>query len=109
LSYIFREQLECDSKNDDDERNYESLDDEMVARAPIVEGRPTGIADEDLQAKGPFSKAFLIDRFTAYNLMHDIFGESEVWIHAAVKKDKSKCGRRIWQRGWTHYLGPNNV
>ena len=112
LAYMMRVALMPEDEDDALSQDYDSVDGEMIERAPIIDLSfdydPDNESDEDLEATGPFTTSFQIDRVALYHKLHEVFGQIECWTHAKTT-GRLKCGRKVWKLLWNHYLGPNNV
>ena len=77
---------------------YESHDDELTNRYPIIVGElgfdATQTEDQmtELEKNGPFTTRFVRDREVIFNLLKDSFNGLDVWNHATGFKRK-KDGR----------------
>ena len=95
LSYVIRFSAQVpvahlDPPFGDDDSNYSSMDDEMIARAQIY-SREVNV-NEDI---GPFSKVFLLDAATVFNFLEKTFGKTGFWTNARMY-GKKKEGRKAW-------------
>ena len=77
---------------------YPSVDDELIARAAILQNDLTqgqlAALQETLENEGPFEPAFMADMVLVYDVLHTCWGKSSWWAH--VKKDKGKNGRQVF-------------
>jgi len=101
LSYVVRKQLIPPVGADDPATNYDTLDEEMISRAPIIEGR---VGTED----GPFTESSVMDRLKVWEKLSVLMADHEAWTYFKVGR-KSKDGRKAFLAVDSHYLGPNNV
>ena len=101
LSYVVRKELIPKTAASDPPTNYNTLDEEMIARAPIM---ATANASED----GPFVDTFIIDRVKVWEKLSVLMISAEAWTYFKIGR-KSKDGRKAFLAVDGHYLGPNNV
>ena len=107
LSYVVRKDLVPAVNLLDPSSNYATLDEEMIARAPIISPGVVGTSDE-LELVGPFSDSFVTDRAMAWEKISTIFQEHESWTYLKPAR-KTRNGRMAFRTVYDHYLGPNNV
>ena len=78
---------------------YSSVDDELIARAAILQNALTygqlAVSLETLKNEGPFELAFMADMVLVFDILHACRGKSSWWTH--LKKIKGKNGRQVWQ------------
>ncbi len=100
LSYVIRNHIEVKPEKTDPkfgmtESAYNSIDEELVARAPIITHNMGGTTAKELEVSGPFTIAFSSDMKKVYAVLHTLFGQNPVWQH--VKKHQSlQNGRKTW-------------
>jgi hypothetical protein len=90
LDYVVRPEITLKSEAEDPPENYESVDQEMMARAPHT-GRP-----------------FVNYRRKVWDIMSNICGKHScfVYIKPALR---TRNGRDAYMLLFDHFLGPNNV
>jgi hypothetical protein len=90
LDYVVRAEIDVKPKEEDPPENYETVDQEMTARAPHT-GRP-----------------FVNDRRKVWYIMSNICGKHScfVYIKPALR---TRNGRDAYMLIFDHFLGPNNV
>eukprot|EP00543_Licmophora_paradoxa_P009148 CAMPEP_0202448362 /NCGR_PEP_ID=MMETSP1360-20130828/7172_1 /ASSEMBLY_ACC=CAM_ASM_000848 /TAXON_ID=515479 /ORGANISM="Licmophora paradoxa, Strain CCMP2313" /LENGTH=287 /DNA_ID=CAMNT_0049065891 /DNA_START=408 /DNA_END=1272 /DNA_ORIENTATION=- len=108
LSYTVRKNLEPAAEASDPSTNYSTLDEEMIARAPIVDLTAVGGVGRANENNGPFVDTFMIDRVEVWAKIVALFQPTEAWTYAKVGRSK-KDGRKGYLAIYDHYLGPNNV
>ena len=116
LIWVVRDNLVPDAEAEDDEDNYETIDEEMIARAPIIDELDDAYdSDDDIHEEsnwekfekdGPFTTVFLVDSKLVWMVMHKIFGPKTCWVHAKAT-NKSKNGRRAYQVMKNFLMGPD--
>ena len=74
LSYVVRKELIPKTAASDPPTNYNTLDEEMIARAPIM---ATANASED----GPFVDTFIIDRVKVWEKLSVLMISAEAWTY----------------------------
>ena len=89
---------------DDPVTAYETHDEEMVKRAPIVvAGNPQGIEEDS-----PFDDSFISDRGKLWDLISALIIKREAWPH--IKQARTiRDGRKAMLAFHDHFLGPTNV
>lgn len=107
LSYVVRKDLIPTTAANDPSTNYSTLDEEMIARAPILEAGAAGTLD-DLEKNGPFVDTYMTDRTTAWDKLAVLFQNHASWTYAKPAR-RTRNGRLGFYGVFNHYLGPNNV
>jgi hypothetical protein len=107
LSYVVRIALAPKPAVTDPATNYLTLDEEMIARAPILVPGTAGII-ADLEVNGPFTESFMTDRTTAWDKIAVLFQNHEAWTYAKPAR-RTRNGRAGFFGVYNHFLGPNNV
>jgi hypothetical protein len=84
LSYVIRLNIEeKDEKKDprfgQTNSPYGSIDEEMVARAPIITHNLGSRTADKLKESGPFTSAFSSDMKKVYIVLHSILGGNTAW------------------------------
>jgi hypothetical protein len=83
---------------------YGSIDEEMVARAPIIVHNCGNRTPEELEESGPFTSAFSTDMKKVYLVLYSILGANSAWQH--VKKyQHAQAGRKAWRIIHAHFFG----
>ena len=98
LAYIIRPEVEVTPSADDPPANYDTVQEEMVARAPHHDG-----ADPPVNLQ-----AYKDDNIKVSKMLADLLRNSDGWTYikkAARKRD----GRQAFLALKNHFLGPNNV
>jgi hypothetical protein len=113
LAYVPHKKLIPLDEDDDPPANYPSLDDEAIARAPILEDHVALLGQSvkaiaHLEENGPFCDTFRIDMVMVWNILFEMFGQMPAWPHAASTK-KEKNGRKLYCLLFAHYLGSDHV
>ena len=107
LSYVVRQNLRPVGAALDPATNYPTLDEEIIARAPILE--PTAVGNvAELEANGPFVDSYMTDRTMAWDKIANIFQDHQAWTYAKSAR-RSRNARKGYLGIYDHYLGPNNV
>eukprot|EP00804_Cyclotella_cryptica_P015125 CCRYP_000688-RA/>CCRYP_000688-RA protein AED:0.22 eAED:0.24 QI:0/0/0/0.8/1/1/5/0/1053 len=107
LSYVVRIALAPKPVLTDPATNYLTLDEEMIARAPILVPGTAGVI-ADLEVNGPFTESFMTDRTTAWDKIAVLFQNHEAWTYAKPAR-RTRNGRAGFFGVYNHFLGPNNV
>ena len=99
LSYVIREKLFPAPEAVDPTGEYYSLDDDMIARAPILKPTVIAVTDRDQLAtlakdRTKWSDMFKADNLAVSNALHLMLSESELWPYARLMA-KTKNGRGI--------------
>lgn len=92
LSYVVRKDIKPEPSADDPSTNYDTLDEEMIARAPILTNNAVGVVAV-LEREGPFVDSFITDRGTAWDKLHVLFQDHESWTYM-------KAFRRARNEDW---------
>ena len=93
LAYIVRDEANV---GDDPVDGFPSVLDEMIARAPHVDGA------------GEFVPSYLTDRLKVWELIAEICRDLDCWTYVKSAQ-RTRNGRLAYQSLFNHYLGPNNV
>eukprot|EP00804_Cyclotella_cryptica_P003089 CCRYP_006074-RA/>CCRYP_006074-RA protein AED:0.29 eAED:0.04 QI:0/0/0/0.75/0.33/0.5/4/0/1079 len=107
LSYVVRIALAPKPVLTNPATNYLTLDEEMIARAPILVPGTAGVI-ADLEVNGPFTESFMTDRTTAWDKIAVLFQNHEAWTYAKPAR-RTRNGRAGFFGVYNHFLGPNNV
>jgi hypothetical protein len=107
LSYVVRKNIKPAPSADDPLANYDTLDEEMIARAPILTNNAAGVVAV-LEREGPFVDSFITDKGTAWDKLHVLFQDHESWTYMKAFR-RARNGRLGFLSVHNHYLGPNNV
>jgi hypothetical protein len=87
---------------------YVSIDEELIARAPILRHdtphEQLAVADEVLEASGPFEKGFLTDSADVFDILHTVWGKSSWWTHCKAFT-KTRNGRQAFRTLHAQLLG----
>ncbi len=79
---------------------YVSIDEELVARTPILRHDTPharlAVTDDVLEASGPFAKGFLQDSAKVFDILHTVWGKSSWWTHCKAFT-KTRDGRQAFQ------------
>jgi hypothetical protein len=97
LSYVVRKEVEVTPQADDPPTNYETVADEMIARAPI-EGTTVGT----------FDPAFQEDKRRVWELEAALLRNKECWTHMKPFQ-RTRDGRGAHLALFNNFLGPNMV
>jgi len=88
---------------------YSSIDEELIARAPILGDDALLEADPDtLETLGPFEPSFTTDNKKVWSILHALFGSVPSWQHAK-KWAASQDGRQTYRTLYTHHFGRDRV
>ena len=104
--YVVRESNELHPKPsiDDPVAIYETHDEDMVKRAPILEELNPQGTEED----APFDNSFIADRGEIWYFISPLIIKKETWTH--IKRTRmSRDGRKAMLAFRDQFLGPNNV
>jgi hypothetical protein len=96
LSYAIRENILVIAAADDPATNYESFQDELIARAPIKD------------ANDAFTAAYLADRATVWEKIANMTREKDCFTYVRPAQAQ-RDGRKAVLGLEGHYLGINNV
>ena len=107
LSYVARQKLRPADAALDLAKNYSTLDETMIARAPILDPTAAG-AFTNLKACGPFVDTYMTDHTMAWDTIANIYQDFQAWTYAKPAKH-SRNGRQGYFGIYNYYLGPNNV
>jgi len=98
LQYVLRTPMEVKPEAEDDSDNYDSLMEEMIARAPILSGGPGS----------SYSKHFTTDNGKVWDLISSLLREKDCWAYMKHCQ-RSHDGRGAFWSLHNHYLGPNTI
>lgn len=101
LIYVVRPNEQVPAVGDDPEANYESLDDQLIARAPIYDP-PVGAAEAQLNIK------YLADRATVWTKMVKLSEDKEWWSYVRPGRTR-RDGRLAFLGLKNHFLGASHV
>ena len=111
LGYVIRDELIPTAEGDDPTvravgSTYFSHDDELRARAKIIDG----VIDSGTNGEvvGPFTDTYIANRKKVCELLCAIFQNSVAWVYMKKAK-KYYNGRKAYKSIDQHYLGSNNV
>jgi hypothetical protein len=90
LDYVVRPEIAVKPEAEDPPENYETVDQEMTARAPHT-GRP-----------------FVDDRYKVWDIMSNICGKHSCFVYMKPAL-RTRNGRDAYMLLFYHFLGPNNV
>jgi hypothetical protein len=114
IVYVVRHQLIPENKDGDppfgdEDTNYTSIDQEMIARTPILTNDANYTKEyETLKTNGPFIPAFLTDLKKVWAILHQCFGTSSTWQQ--VKKfTAQQNGHQVWHTLHNHVFGGNII
>jgi hypothetical protein len=96
LAYVIRKDIAVKPSIEDNELNYHTKQEEMIARAPIV--------DEN----GNFTLVYIADRTKVWELIATMCREQECWTYVKPAQ-RQRDGRKAYWDLFNHYLGRNNV
>ena len=94
LAYVVREEVAVPV--DDPEGGYPSVQDEMIARAPHLDGA------------GNRLPTYLADRLRVWELVSELCRDQDCWSYIKPAQ-RTRDGRLAYWNLFNHYLGPNNV
>ena len=105
-----------DAEDDDDDRpfghessKYFSIDEEMIARAPLLGDEALFETDlEVLEAEGPWAPTFVTDNKKVWAILHALFSNTPSWQHAK-KYTVAQDGRQTYRTLHTHHFGRDRV
>eukprot|EP00978_Attheya_sp_CCMP212_P018789 scaffold51883_cov58-Attheya_sp.AAC.1 len=97
LAYVVRKEMEVPASADDPSAEYETVIDEMIARAPIETAVP-----------GTFVASYIEDRRKVWDLMAGLLRDKECWTYVKPHQ-RARDGRGGYVEIWNHFLGPNNA
>ena len=97
LAYVIREEINPPAANTDPQHNYQSLRDEMINRAPIMNATGQG-----------FNSTYLADRANVWEKLSSLTRNHECWTYVRPGQ-KHRDGRLAFQGLKGHYLGANSV
>ena len=91
LSYVVKSEEEVASSLDEPETSFSSSKDEMVVRAPILEG-------------GLRTVIFKTDMMKVWGLIYVITRDLDCWTYAKPYQ-RTRDGRKAYRDLWDHLLG----
>ena len=97
LAYVIRDNEAVKTADDDPEIGYGTVQEEMIARAPIRD-----------PVTNEFVKTFLSDRQKVWEKLSAITRDDVCWSYVKPAQRK-RDGREAYRGLYGHYLGPNNV
>ena len=93
----------------DTHSKYTSIDEELIARAPILGNAALLDGDlDDLENSGPFEPSFTTDNKKVWSILHALFSHVPSWQHAK-KWASSQDGRQTYRTLHTHHFGRDRV
>ena len=95
LAYVIRDNMDVAADADDPTDNYESKQEELIARAPILTGNA-------------FTPTYLADRARVWELLSEITRNEDCWSYVRPAQ-RTRDGRMAFLGLRGHYLGTNNV
>jgi hypothetical protein len=98
LSYVIRE-MEAVPADPDPTDQYDSLQDEMIARTAIVDTTAAAVTH---------TPTYLTDRQRVWDLIAKLTRDQECWSYVKPAQ-RARDGRKAYKGLYDHYLGPNNV
>ena len=104
LSFCVRRNLRPADEADDPATNYESIDDEMIARHPILLDNDPNGTEED----GPWDPFFLMDQAKVWDVLDACWRDSPLRVHGKATQ-AGKKGRKYWRKIFDMYLGAHMV
>ena len=96
LSYVVRNHVEAPPEARDPETNYDTPQDEMIARVPMM------LANRDEHP------TFLTDRQTVWDKISDLTRDHECWTYVKPAQH-ARDGRQGYMLLFDHYLGQNSM
>ena len=110
LDYVVRIDLRPKPEASDPSTAYLTIDDEMVARHPILTAAAP--ADpEEAEKRGPFNSNFIMDSqtvFYMFDVLFTIFGTTKAWTYSKDCR-AGKYGRKLYFKLTSHYLGQKMI
>ena len=106
LAYVVRDAL-FPPQDPDPAGNYMTIDDELIARMPIVLSTIARTDDPDAlegSALANFDVSFKIDNVAVYDCLKKALGSTTLWIHAKGHQ-RTKNGREAWRSIYAHTFG----
>ena len=77
---------------DEDETEYPTMDDEMIARFPLLAPDWNRTKDDEALTKdGPYSAQGALLNLLFWNLLHTMLGNSPLWTHAKSTTKSKNC------------------
>jgi hypothetical protein len=114
LSYVIRGILKVQDAVDDPkfgatDSTYTSINQELIARAPILSSDADKSDDnKKLKTVGPFHVSFLTDAKKVWAILHAQYAAAAAWQH--VKKySTTQNGRQVWRTLHTFFFGGDRV
>ena len=98
LSYVIRENTGVPPEEEDNQADYDSYMDEMIARSPIL----------STVNIGSHNRYFTTDNAKVWDLLSMLLRESEGWTYIKGCQ-RSHDGRKAFWLLNDHYLGPNTI
>ena len=95
LAYVIRDEVEVPPEVDDPATNYNSKQDQLIARAPI---RVAGVDDP----------TYLSDNGRVWELLSDLTRDKDCWSYVRPAQ-RNRDGRAAFFSLKNHYLGASNV
>jgi hypothetical protein len=90
LDYVVRAEIAVKPEEEDPPENYDTVDQEMTARAPHT------------------GRTFVNDRHKAWDIMSNICGKHSCFVYIKPSL-RTRNGRDAYMLPFYHFLGPNNV
>jgi len=87
---------------------YGSINEEMVARAPIIAHNLGGRTAKELKVSAPFTSAFSSEMKKVYVVLHSLLRNNSAWQHVK-KHQQAQDGRKTWQVIHAHIFGGNKA
>eukprot|EP00978_Attheya_sp_CCMP212_P048983 scaffold599524_cov63-Attheya_sp.AAC.3 len=94
-TYVVRKEKDVPARADDPSANYETVIDEMIARAPMETAVP-----------GTFVALFIKDRRKVWDLITGLLRDKECWTYVKPHQ-QARDGRGGFLEIWNHFLCPN--
>ena len=114
LSYVVRTRLIPPDEDDDipydspdkELSDYKSLNEELIARMPIIDEslKEPDLEDSEYEKVGPFHSWFTQDNAVVFLLLYKIFNKTHVWSHCK-EFSKKKNGRAVYFAAKEYTLG----
>ena len=112
LAYVVRHEIAPEDALYDpwwghEDSTYLTIDQELIARAPILKKGPTSNREAD-ETIGPFDPTFLADARLVWDILYALWGTTSAWQHVR-KFEKTMNGRQAWRTLHNLFFGGNQV
>ncbi len=109
LAYVVRARLVPEDQYADpgwgeEDSDYTTIDDELIARAPILDEDVIYPDDDEHEEDGTFHPKFIVDMRRVWTILLTAFGASQPW-KLVKKHGRNQNGRKAWRTLHDHFFG----